>query len=161
MTKECLPWWGFNWLKAHEPWLKDSAAFFPAFPVDGQRGWLLISKTISLNKRRAKFKTTRLLSKPQPVGGVKQFCSCNRIHYEMRVKRFSAVAEFVGLFCASGLRKRLIEVMLGMASPHLAFHFVNKGIFSGVVSNKGKMRALLFTTRNSVCWLLNIWVNRS
>lgn len=35
-----------------------------------------------------------------------------------------------------GLRERLIEVMLGMASPHLAFHIVNKGIFSGTVSNK-------------------------
>lgn len=36
-----------------------------------------------------------------------------------------------------GLRERLIEVMLGMASPHLAFHIVNKGIFSGTVSNGG------------------------
>lgn len=107
-----------------------------------------------------KFKTTPLLSNPQPVGGVKQFSSYNCIHYEMRVKRFSAVAEFVGLFCASGLWKRLIEVMLGMASPHLAFHIVNKGMFSCIMGNEGKMRALLLlATRNSVCWLLKFWVN--
>lgn len=43
--------------------------------------------------------------------------------------------------------------MLGMSSAHLAFHIVNRGIFSGIMSNKGKWEHL-FETRNSVCLLL-------
>lgn len=74
----------------------------------------------------------------------------------MRVKRFSAVSEFVELFCASGLWKCLIEVMLGMSSPQLALHIVNKGIFSGIISNKdGKWE---HGCKNSVSWLLNFEV---
>lgn len=63
----------------------------------------------------------------------------------MRVKRFSVVAEFVELFAASGLQKRLIEVMLGLSSPRLAFHFVNRGVFSGngsAVKKKKNISAL-------------------
>lgn len=105
-------------LRFVNPFVNDSEGFFPSWSALNSREEFLW--TITWNNV-CKFETVPLQKTRATYRRVKQFSFHDCVHYEMRVKRFSAAPEFARLFCASRRWKRLIEVMLGMSSSRLAF----------------------------------------
>lgn len=129
-------------------------------PVTGQsKTWLLSRKMIT--EQIWKKQTNRVVWAAHRIS----LCNWHSLQNEAKVilcgGRDFFFSSLSGLFWASGLWKRLMEVMQRTASLHLALRTVNKGIFSGVCRGGGvEIRARLLFKRQKRCLLISQYLTR-